>query len=68
MDNREIHHIALATNSKTKKLYFDNDPKFIKWLQDNNKYFDTYPDNLTIYCDSTEEKRKIRNELNKLRD
>jgi len=68
MNNREIRHIVLSTDSKTKKLYFDNKPEFIKYLEETGKYFDTYPDNITIYCESTEDRREIIKQLNKIRE
>lgn len=67
ISNREISHIVLATNSRTKKLYFDNYPEFITYLESNNEFFDIYPANLTIYCHSTEHRRKIRKDLETIR-
>lgn len=67
MTNREMHHIALITNSKSKKLHFDNKPEFIEWLKQNEKYFDEYIDAITIYYESEEERKEITKALTKLR-
>lgn len=66
MNNKEIHEMVLTTAPKTKKLHFSRSKPVVDWLNDNDRCFDEYRDTVTVYCESSEDRRKIEYELRRI--
>lgn len=48
-----------------KKLYVDNYPEILQWVQNNlsQNQYEVYGDNITIHCEDSQHRKKVRESI-----